>query len=195
MQSFKSKIKLTGKTPAAGNTKYYKMAVPKNVSNFWRTFEMLLINCEISLDLTWSEKCVISSAGEKTEFAIRDIKLYVSVVTLSTKDNTKLLKQLEFGFKRTINWNKYQTKLEQLPQNRYLSWLNDLSFQGVNRLFVLLFENSTDREVQTKYYILNVEIKYYNVIIDRRNFFDRPIKNDLKTYNNIRKMATGQGDD
>ena len=58
-----------------------------------------------------------------------------------------------------------------------------------------MFENSTDREVQAKYYILNVEIKYYNVIIDRRNFFDRPIKNDLKTYNNIRKMATGQGDD
>ena len=55
--------------------------------------------------------------------------------------------------------------------------------------------NETDREIHTKYYIPNVEIKDHNVIIDGRNFFDQPIKNDLKTYDNIRKIATAQRDD
>ena len=73
---------------------------------------MPLINCETSLILTWSKKCVISSATGKTEFTITDtLKLYVPVVTLSTEDNIKLLEQLESGFRRTINWNKYQSKM------------------------------------------------------------------------------------
>ena len=73
--------------------------------------------------------------------------------------------------------------------------LIDPSFQGVDRLFVLSFENGTDREVHTKYFIWNVEIKDYNVIIDGRNFYNQLIKNNLKAYNNIRKIATGQGYD
>ena len=104
------------------------------------------------------------------------------------------MKKLESYFKRTINWNKYQSRLEQLPQNRYLNYLIDQTFQGVNRLFILSFENKDDRNVHTKYFIPNVEIKDYNVI-DGRNFFDQTIKNDLKTYDNIGKIATGQGDD
>ena len=71
----------------------------------------------------------------------------------------------------------------------------DPSFQWVNRLFVLLFENETDGEVHTKYYLPTEEIKDFNVVIDGRNLFDQPIKNDFKTYDNIRKIATGQGDD
>ena len=59
----------------------------------------------------------------------------------------------------------------------------------------LSFENYTDRKAHTKYYIPRVEIKDYSVIIDETNFFDQPVKNDLKTYNNIRKIAIGQGDD
>ena len=69
------------------------------------------INCEISLILTRPNNCVISSATAKTEFAITDTKIYVTVVTLSTQDNTKLLEQLKSGFKRTVNWNKYQSKV------------------------------------------------------------------------------------
>ena len=144
--------------------------------------------------LTWSKNCVIFSAVGETKFEIADTKFCVPVVTLSTKDNIKLLKQLESGFKKTINWYKYQSKLEQLPQNRYLNYLIDPSFQGVNRLFVLSFENEDDRNVHKKYYIPNVEIKHYNVIVDGRKIFDQPIKNNLKTYDNIRKTATGQGD-
>ena len=104
------------------------------------------------------------------------------------------MKQFESGFKRTISWNKYHPKFKTFSQNRYLNYLIDPSFQGVNERFVLLFENETDKEVRTKHALLTEEIKY-NVITDERNFFDQPTKNDFKTYDNIRKMATGQGDD
>ena len=87
-ESFKYKIKITGKTPADGNTKDVKTAESlKYLSNFWRTLEMPLINCEINLILTWSEDCVISSATGETKFKITDTKLYVLVVTLSIQDN------------------------------------------------------------------------------------------------------------
>ena len=77
----------------------------KYSSNFWVTLEMSLINCEINLILTWSANCVISSAAENQAiiFAISDTKLYVSVVTLSTQDNGKLLQQMKSNFKRTSN--------------------------------------------------------------------------------------------
>ena len=75
-----------------GNTKDVEIMVPlKYLSNFWRTLEMPLINCEIELILTWSKDCVISSATGETKFAITETKLYVLVVTLSTEDNAKLL--------------------------------------------------------------------------------------------------------
>ena len=76
----------------------------RNLSNFWRTLEIPLMNCEISLNLTWSKKCVMSFAVGKTEFGILDTK--PPFVTLSTEENSKLLKQLESGFKRKNNWNK-----------------------------------------------------------------------------------------
>ena len=81
----------------------------KYLSNFWRTLEISLINCEINLILTWFKNCVIASntgANQETTFAITDTKLYVPVVSLSTQHNAKLLQQLKSGFKRTINWNK-----------------------------------------------------------------------------------------
>ena len=86
-ESFKYKIKITGKTPDDSNTKDVKMVVPlKCLSNFWGTLEMHLINGEINLILTWSVNRVISSANEETKFKIADSKLYVSVVTLSIED-------------------------------------------------------------------------------------------------------------
>ena len=82
-ESFKSKIKITGKTPAAGNTKDVEIIVPlKYLSNFWRTLEMPLINCEVNLILTWSSTCVITNSTGAGRFAITDTKLYVPVVTL-----------------------------------------------------------------------------------------------------------------
>ena len=76
-----------------------------------------------------------------------------------------------------------------------MNHLVNLSFQGVNKLFILSFENENDRTLHSNYYLPKVEIKDYNVMIDGKNFFDQPINSDLKTYENIRKIATGQGDD
>ena len=94
-ESFKSKIKITGKTPDDGNTKDLEIIVPlKYLSNFFRTLEMPLINCEVSLILTWSKDCVITNSEGEGKFAITETKLYVPVVYLSTQDNAKLLQQL-----------------------------------------------------------------------------------------------------
>ena len=83
----------------------------KYLSNFWRTLEISLTNCEINIDLNWSKMHVIVAidvADQVTTFSITDTKLYGRVVTLSTQDNINLLEQLKSGFKRTINSNKYQ---------------------------------------------------------------------------------------
>ena len=83
------------------------IAVPlKYLSNFWRTLEILLINCKINRILTWSETCVITNSSGAGAFAIPDTKLYVPFVTLSTNDNAKLLQEFKSFLKRTINWNK-----------------------------------------------------------------------------------------
>ena len=195
-ESFKSKVKITGKTPNNGNTKDVEIIVPlKYSSNFWKTLEMTLINCEVNRILTWSKDCVITNSIGEGKFAITKTKLYVPVVTLSTKDNEKLLQQLKSGLKKTISWNKYESSIKTFAQNRYLNYLINPSFQGVNRLFVLSFENENDRTSRTNYYLPKVEIKDYNVMIDGRNFFDQPINSINKTYENIRKIATGKGDD
>ena len=103
------------------------------------------------------------------------------MVPLSTQDNAKLLQQLKCSFKRIINWNKYLSKSELLAQNPDLNQLLEPSFQGVNRLFVLAFENNAQRTSNKTYYLPNVDIKDY-VMIDGKNFFDQPVKN-----NNTRK--------
>ena len=102
---------------------------------------------------------------------------------------------LKSGFKRVINWNKYLSKPELLAQNPSLNHLVEPSFQGVNRLFILAFEGDTQRTSQEAYYLPNVGIKDYNIMINGENVFDQPIKNNKVTYENIRKIATGKGDD
>ena len=132
--------------------------------------------------------------AQNATFAITDTKLYVPAVTLSTQENTKFLQQLKSGFKRVINSNKYLSKPELLARNPNLNHLVEPSFQGVNRLFVLAFENDDDRTSSDEYYLPTVEIKDYNIMINGENIFDQPIKNDKVTYENIRKIVTGQGD-
>ena len=84
-ESFKSKIKITGKTPNDDNEKDVEIMVPlKYLSNFWRTLEMILINCEVNLILTWSSTCVITNSTGAGTFEITDTKLYVRAVILST---------------------------------------------------------------------------------------------------------------
>ena len=191
--SFNFKVKMTSQTGDDGTKNIEIMVRLKYLSNFWRTLEMPLINCEINLILAWSTNCVIVSinvVNQNATFEITDTKLYVPVVNLSTQDNSKLLQQLKSGFKRVINWNKYLSKPKLLRRNPNLNHLVEPSFQGVNRLFVLAFKNDTQRTSAKGY----VEIKDYNIMINGENVFDTPIKNNNVTYENIRKIATGQGD-
>ena len=92
--SFNFKVKVTGQTGGDG-TKNVEIMVPlKYLSNFLRTLEMPLINCEINLIFTWSTNCVIVStnvANQNATFEVTDAKFYVPVVILSTQDNSKLL--------------------------------------------------------------------------------------------------------
>ena len=115
--SFNFKVKFTGQTGDDGTKDVEIMVPPKYLSNFWRTLEMPLINCEVNLILTWSSTCVLVATrvdNQNAKFAITDTKLYVPVVTLSTQENTKFLQQLKSSFKRVINWNKYLSKPELL---------------------------------------------------------------------------------
>ena len=136
----------------------------KYVNNFWRTLEIQLIDCEVNLILTWSADCIIiytNIANQVPTFAITETNLYVLVVALSTQNNAKLVPQLKSGFKRTISWNKYLLKPELLAQNPNLNHLVELSFQDVNRIFVLAFEDDAQRTSNKIYYLSNVEIKDY----------------------------------
>ena len=178
--SFKFKVKITCQTRNNGRIGGVEIMVPlKYLSNFWRTLEMSLTNCEVNLILTWSANCVIiytDVANQNPTFAITETKLYVPIVTLSTQDNAKLLPQLiKIRFEKNNNLDKYLANPELIAQNPNLSYLVEPSFQGVNRLF-LAFENDTRRSSNERYYLPNVEIKDFNVMIGGRNLFDQPKK-------------------
>ena len=132
---------------------------------------MPLINCEVSLALTWSENCVLTdittqaavaaqgnnparpaiNAPTNATFKITNTKLYVSVVTLSTENDKNLLEQIRTGFKRTVKWNKYRSEMTNQTQNNNLNCFIDPTFTKLNRLFVLSFENEFDRTSFSEY--------------------------------------------
>ena len=136
---------------------------------------------------------MITISTDAGTFTITNTKLYVLVVTLSIQDNTKLLHQLQSSFKRTINLNKYQSMVAIERKKQYLDYLSDQSFQGVNRRFVLSFENNAIGTRYSIYFLPTVQMKDYNVMIDGQNIFDQPARNDPRTYDNTRKITTGQG--
>ena len=182
--SFSCKTKITGKTNDNGRIDVEIIVPLKYLSNFWRTLEMPLINCEIELILDWSANCIIIYTDVNNQvptFIIKETNFYVPVVTLSTQDNSKLLPQLKNGFKRTITWNKYLIKPGLLAKNGNLNHSFEPSFQGINILFILAFQNDDQKISNKRYYILNAEIKDCNVIIDGKIFFDQPVRNDKVT--------------
>ena len=129
---------------------------------------------------------------ENATFQVTDTKLYVPVVTLSKENYTKLLEQLKTGFKRTIKWNKYRSQMTIQPKNRNLNYLIDPTFTNVNRLFVLSFprNNNTDsRYSYWNYSAPKVEINYFNVLTDRKSFFDLPVKNAEEAYKKIIEIS------
>ena len=127
------------------------------------------------------------------EFQITDTDLYVPVVTLSKENDIKLLEQLKSGFKKTIKWNKYRSQMVIQPQNYNLKYLIDLTLTNVNRLFVLYFEINIlgdKRDSFSRYYIPKVEIKDFNVLIDKKVFLDLPAKNEEGAYEKIIDMSS-----
>ena len=163
---------------------------------------MPLMNCKVYLEFTWIEDCILSSAGDSSKPTITDAKLQVPIVTLSTKDSANLSKQLSEGFKRYFYWNSYETKpAKVIEKGKNLYELLNASFQGVKRLFVLAYfiaDGGNDEagiKSNKKYFLPRGEIKNYNVLIDGRNFYDQPINDIIKQYDEVRKVSTGYGDD
>ena len=149
---------------------------------------MPLINCEVSLTLTWSQNCVLTDittqavgnvnahppveargrtdAPTNATFKITETKLYVPVVTLSTEDDNNFLEQSKSGFKRTIKWKKCRSEMTNQTKSNNLNYLIDPTFSKVNRLFVLSFKIEEGRASFSRYYTPKVEIKDFNVLID-----------------------------
>ena len=193
--AFKYKNKLTGNTYDAVNTtddyvavkegtQEIELAIPlKYLGNFWRALNILLISCEISLELKWGKNCVITSLEEVqvdagppvvrkysptgATLAINDCKLYIPVVTLSKDDEIKLLTNLKSGFTREIESNKYRSEMFTEAINNNLNILIDPTFTNVNRLFVLAYQAIDDRQSLSQFYLPKVMVKDFNVIIDK----------------------------
>ena len=125
----------------------------KYLRNFWRTLQIPLINYKVTLNITFSTNCVIPEADRVIKFAIINAKRYVPVVTLSTQGDAKLLQQLKPRLKKTNDWNKYLPRVPTKAQSRYWDFIISPSFQGVNRLFLSLFENDEGREGRTGHYL------------------------------------------
>ena len=161
-ESFKFKSKFSENTNNTSVTNE-KIAVPlKYLCNFWRTLKMPLINCEVTLILNWSERHSISESNRATTFAITDTRFYVPVVNLSIQDNTKLLQQLKSGFKRTINWNKYQPKVSIERTNEYLE-LIEIFKEEIDFLFYhlkIMPQNKPCRAFSSEG--RNKRLQYYN---------------------------------
>ena len=148
--SFKYKANLIANTESDGIKKGVKIAVRlKYFSNFWRSLEMPLINCEVELSLKWIENCVLTTAeiganadatgADSATLEVTDVRLYVPVVTLSAEDNVKLVKKLNEGFKRLVYWNKYKVIGKKVVEiaapdtEKYIKELLDSSYQGLKR--------------------------------------------------------------
>ena len=196
-------------------TQEVELAIPLKYSgNFWRALNIPLISCEVSLELKWNKNCVITSLEQRdvgggdrdnaptgATLAINDCKLYVPAVTLSKDDETKLFTNLKSGFKREIIWNKYRSQMTTEAVNNNLNILIDPTFTNVNKSFVLAYQTAADRQSFSQFYLPNVMVKVYNVIIDKLAFFDLPIKTEEEVYEKItditrnNKFTTGNSSD
>ena len=212
-EAFKYKNKITGNNynvdaGAQGydvnknGTQEIELAIPlKYIGNFWRALNIPLISCEVFLELKWYKNYVITSLEQRqvdagppvvkdnapmgATFAINDCKLYVPIVTLSKDDEIKLLTNLKSGFKREIILNKYRSQMTTEAINNNLNILIGPTFTNVNRLFVLRYQTADNRQSYSQFYLPNVMVKDYNVIIDKLAFFDLPIKTEEEAYEKI----------
>ena len=213
-ESFKYKTSVVGKTLNNDPLTDAEVVVPlKHLSNFWRSLDIPLINCEVELILTWSKNCALAdmtvrAAGNNNDspavvapsdatFKITDTQLYVPVVTLSKENDIKLLEKLKSGFKKTIKWNKYRSQMTFQNNNNNLNYLIDPTFTNINRSFVLSYERIEEDNVEkdyrdsfSHYYVPKVQMKDFNVfLIDGKPFSDLPITNEEEAYEKIIDMS------
>ena len=167
-----------------------------------------MINCEIELDLLFSEEYIIfeisitprvvgnpdvnppvpgvgtiQTTGET--FPRNNAKFYVPCVTLSINDNIKFVENIKQGFKRTISWNKYKSEVTTQAKNNNLDYLIDPTVRNINRLFVVSLKNRTDdptRDLFDAYYMPVAEINDFNTFIDNKPIFDQLVKNKQDAY-------------
>ena len=143
-----------------------------------------------------------ATGANSATFKITDAKLYVPIVTLSAEDNVKLSKLLGEGFKRSIFWNKYKVidnKIVEIAtddEEKYIRKLLNSSWQGVKGLFVLAYNNKEGNNKVSvdsfkKYFFARFKIENYNIEVDGRNFYDQPINDLIKQYDEVRKISTG----
>ena len=175
------------------SVKATKIGVPlKYLSNFWTSLEMTLLNCKIHLELNYIENYILSSTGDSVKSKITNAKLHDPTVTFFTKNNVNLTKQLRDGFilAKVIN------------QGTNIYELGSSSFQDVKRLFVLTYaivagaaKNEADIKNNIKYFLPRAKIENYNVLIGAINFYEQPINDLIKQYDEVRKVSTGQSDD
>ena len=217
-ESFKYKTSITGNAyygdddaNKVGKNETEIVLPLKHLSNFWRTLNIPLTNCEIELILTWAKNCSLPDMTARAarnnndqpiivaptglEFQITERKLYVPVVTSSTENDKKLLEKLESGLKKEIKWNNYRSQMTIQSNNNNLNYLVDPTFTKVNRLFVLSFDRIEEnnfkkdhRDSFSRYYVPHVEIKDFNVLIDGKRFFDLPVKNEEEANEKIIEM-------
>ena len=208
-ESFKYKTSIVGKTPPNNDSLTdTEVVIPlKYLSNFWRSLDIPLISCKRKLILTWSKNCVLTDMSVNAVlnppivppsgaiFQITDTKFYVSVVTLSKENDIKLLEKLKSKFEKTIKWNKYRSQMSVQSNNSNLNYLIDSTFTNVHRLFVLSFQRIEEDEAKkttdsfSHHYVPKVQRKDFNVLIDRKSFFDLPIKNEEEAYEKIIDMS------
>ena len=149
---------------------------------------MPLIDCKVLLELNWIEDYILSSDAKTAKFEIANTKLHFPIVTLSTKDSTNLAKQLNEEFKRSVYWNRYETKPEKvIEQGKTILFLHIL----LQRMEMM----KADIKNNKKYLLPIGEIKNQSVLIDERNFYDQSINDIIKQYDEVRKVSTGYGDD
>ena len=123
---------------------------------------------------------------EEVHFKIASTKLYVKVATSSINDNIKFSENIKQEFKDN-SWNKYRSEITTEPKkkNNNLDYLIDPTFRNIDRLFVLSFKNcDDDRTINyfNEYYMLLVQIKIFQALIDNKPFFDQPVKNKQEVY-------------
>ena len=213
---YKSNL-LKNATAEDGNAvwKNAQIIVPlKYISSFFRSLELPLISTKLYIQLNCTKNSVISNAEGNSTFKITKTELYVPAVTLKTEDNNKLNQILDTEFKRTVYWNEYKSKIEDVIQlhnnNNYKRTLLDVAIPGINRLFVMRFNNNdalnnipagdedavaannnthtyrVQGDSHKKYFLPRVDIKDYNVLIEGRNFYDQNISDDFKKYEELR---------